>query len=99
MGATFEQPALFFSKYPWAGRCVGKCLKSQIIEYCQVKMRGCVWENDDILESLFFQKGFWLHTSFIICATNSEGEASVKYDLFMRGGDRGRGSGYHCELG
>ena len=22
-------------------------------------MRDCVWENDDILENLFFQKGFW----------------------------------------
>ena len=41
--------------------------------------------NDDILAKLFFQMGFGPNSSFIICATNSEGEASVRYDLSMRG--------------
>ena len=56
---------------------------NQIIEYCQVNMRGCVWENDDILENLFFPEGFLAAQLFYhLC---NKGEASVKYDLSMRG--------------
>ena len=50
-----------------------------------------MWENDDILANLFFQMGFGPNSSFIICATNSEGEASVRYDLSM--GMRGETGG------